>query len=360
MKNIYSFLLMIVCSHLTLMAQPILTASNFTPSIGDSQLFYIADSNTVVDPTVGANVVFNYGNIQGYGLTQTQYVIDPTTTTYTGDFLSASYADTTGGSPINTNYSKVESTDSLTNIGFVADIPAYGIAVVRYNIDPETTIKFPFNYGDNYTDNYAGVFNVQAQNTNGNGTATVIADAWGTLNLPMGISIDSVIRIKTVENLITDTIVLPFPLPTILPVVIHAEYINYYKPSISKFPLLSFINGAYTQNSTVLDSTRVLLSQYPMFGVNVNELKPNLIDLNIYPNPTNNETVTLNVELEKNSTLKIELMNKLGQHVQTIFNGNASIGSNKIDIVTHNLPAGIYFVNTTVNGSNFTKKLVVQ
>lgn len=346
---------------MALIAQPILTSSNFTLSVGDSQLFYIVDSNTTVDPTVGANVSFNYGGMIGNGATQTQYVIDPTTTTYTGDFLSATYADTTGGVPINTNYTKVEATDSLTNIGFVVNLPTYGIVTVRYNVNPEITMKFPFNYGGSFNDPYAGVFTVMSQNTTGNGTASVNADAWGTLNLPKGVSIDSVLRVKTVEHLITDTIFITNPFPAkINPIEINAEYVNYYKPSLSKFPLVSFISGTYTQNNNTLDSSRVVISQYPLNGVSVDELNANLIDMNLYPNPTNKENVTLSLELEKNSTLKIELLNKLGQHVNTIYNGNSSVGLNKFEINTTKLSAGVYFVNLLLDNTKVTKKLIVE
>ena len=105
MKKLFLTIFVAGCS-IILNAQPILTQANFVPVVGESQLFYIADTNSVVDPTVGANVIFNYTGIQGYGATQTQYIIDPTTTTFALDFSSATYADTTGGYPINKNYSK--------------------------------------------------------------------------------------------------------------------------------------------------------------------------------------------------------------------------------------------------------------
>jgi hypothetical protein len=360
MKNLYSFLIVFLCVSSVIIAQPTLTSSNFNLSIGDNQLFYVADSNTTVDPTIGANVMFNYSGMQGYGVTETQYIVDPTTTTYTSDFPTANYADTTEGYPINKNYKKFELTDSLTNIGLVVDVTTYGTVVGKYNINPEIIMKYPFNYGDSYVDDYAGVFDVSGTTTNGYGTADVNADAWGTLNLPMGVVIDSVIRIRTVEHLETDSIIIPFPPITILPVIVDAEYINYYKPSISKFPLLSFVNGTYTQDNSTIASSKVVISQYPMFGVNVDELTSNLIDLNIYPNPTNTENVTLSIVLEKNSTLKIELINKLGQHVKTIFNGNGNIGNNNINISTTNLSAGVYFINTIINGNSVAKKLIVQ
>ena len=346
-----------------LLAQPILNSTNFTPVIGDSQLFYIADTNSVVDPTVGPNVIFDYTAIMSDGSTRIQYVIDPTTTTFASDFPSATHADTTVGSPINKNYSKTESTDSLTNIGLVADVNTYGTVVIQYNQDPETLMKFPFNYGDNYSDNYSGVFTMQSTGlvTAGNGNATVNADAWGRLLLPFGVSIDSVLRVKTVESLITDTIFITFPLPvTILPIVVNAEYINYYKPSISKFPLLSFINGSYTQDNNQIDSSRTILSQYPMNIVGINDIEKNNANLSVFPNPSNTNSVSLSFNLDKKSAIKAAIVNSLGQNVNIVFEGNLQGGHNQLKINTSQLNKGIYFIRLRIDNHIITKKLILE
>ena len=70
MKKIYFSLFVIMGSAAAILAQPTLTSSNFSPAIGDAQLYYIADSSTVINTTTGANVTFDYSGLQGYAQTQ--------------------------------------------------------------------------------------------------------------------------------------------------------------------------------------------------------------------------------------------------------------------------------------------------
>ncbi len=362
MKKAYSFILLVVVSA-SLIAQPTLTTSNFVPAINDNQLYYVADTNSVIDPTIGPNVVFSYGNLAGYGMTQNQFIINPATTPNAGDFPSASYADTSNAVANNTRYSEVAGLDSLLNIGFVAQIPTYGTLIAKYDQNPEVLMKFPFNYGDNYVDPYSGTFTLQltGTNTDAEGNASITADAWGQLQLPYGVVIDSVLRVTTIEYVLTDTIVITFPPATIDPVEINATYINYYKPSLSKFPLLSYVEGTIAQGATIVDSNRTFVSQYPLYTVGVEELENNLTEFEIFPNPTNRQVVKLNLNLKENSSLKIELINKLGQKVKTIHNtNNVILGNKQFEINTNDLPAGVYFVNVFVNGTGVAKKLIIQ
>lgn len=360
MKKIYSYLSLLLISISFCVAQPTLTSANFAYSINDNQTYYIADTNSVIDPTTGANVIFDYNMLRGYGMTQDQYIIDPTTTTYSSDFPSADFADTSNALATNTRYSELISTDSLINLGFVANVQGYGDVVARFDINPEIAMKFPFNYNDNYVDSFAGNFTVLGQNTNGKGGAEVNADAWGQLQLPGGVVIDSVLRVRTIEHVETDTIEITFPPITINPVDIDGEYINYYKPSLSKFPLLSYITGTIKQDGSVLDSNQTFISQYALPGVGVEELENNLTDINLYPNPTTNKNVTLTLELEKNTNIQVNILNRLGQTVKTVFNGDALNGTNNINIPINDLSAGLYFVTAYINGSGIAKKLVIQ
>ena len=364
MKNIYISLLTILGSATIAIAQPTLTSANFTQTIGDSQLYYVADTNTVINSTVGANVTFDYSGLQSYGVTQTQHTLNPATTAYGTTFPNATLADSTEGYAINKNYSRLNGTDSLNKQGIVADVPTYGTVVGQYNINPEITMKFPFNYGMIYFDNYAGDFTVNAVipvTTEGNGNVTVSADAWGTLLLPMGVSISSVLRVKTTEYLVTDTIVLGFPFnTTILPITISGENINYYKPSISSFPLLSIVNGSYTQDNAVIDSSRAIISQYPLSVIaGVNEVIENK-SISLFPNPTNNGVTTLSLDLEKSEFLNISVFNNLGQNVKTVFNGNMISGNSQLKIKTTDLSKGVYFVHLTIGEKITTKKLIIE
>jgi len=350
----------IFCFSIVIIAQPTLTSANFTPTIGDSQLYYVADTNSVLDNTIGTNVIFDYTSLRTYGMQQTQHYIDPTTTTYTSDFASATFADSTSGFPINKSYSQVMGTDSIMNIGFVGNNLAQGTAVVQYTTDPEKTMEFPFSSGDFFIDPYSGVFTVQGVATNGNGQATVIADAWGSLKLPLGVTIDSVLRVKTIEYLITDTVFLPFPLPIILPITVNAIYVNYYKPSVSKFPLLSFITGSYVQGGALLDSTRNVITQYPMPTVGIEQINPKKINLTLYPNPAKNNLSTLSFDLENSEIVRIDVLNNLGQRVQTTYSGSLAQGNHKISIKTTDLKTGIYFVLVQVGEKTTTQKLVIE
>lgn len=355
MKKIYTSLFLL-SSTLFAFAQPTLTAINFSPVVGDNQLYYIADSNSVLDNTVGANVIFDYSQLKGFGLTQTSHFVNPATTTYASDFPLATYSDTTDGSAINKRYAQLVGADSLVNSGLVLNINSFGVTIVKFNFDPEITMKFPFNFGNSYTDNYAGQFRSVSNGvtTNGNGVVTVNADAWGTLKLPNIADITGVLRVVQIDTLTTDTIFLPAPFPPILPLKLSGKIISYYKPSLSKFALLSFVEG-----NNAGQTTRTVISQFPLPTVSIKELEAK-IGLELYPNPTNTTLATLKFDLTKAQAVDITLLNQLGQQVKKVFNGTLPAGNNSVEIKTNELPKGIYFINLLLNNQLVTKKLIVQ
>ena len=355
MKKIYFSLLSIICLSLAASAQLTLTQANFVPAVGDSQVYYVADTNSILSYATGPNAVFYYGDLRGYGQTQTQHFIDPTTTSYTGDYPTATFTDTTAGFDGNLKYNQ-DFTDSLNVIGLVLDVNTFGTVIAKYDDDPEIFMKFPFNYGDSFTDNYGGTFTSPAAPlpTKGNGTATVTYDAWGTLKLPMIPDIDSVIKIVRVENLLTDTIFLQPILPDILPIPVNATQVSYYKPSISKNPLLSFVVADVNGDTNIN-----VISQYPMYGVGVEEFNEN-IDISVFPNPVNKQFTTLSFNLEEKVNVNIALFNNLGQNVKEVFNGSLQKGNNNLKIKTSNLSKGLYFININIENKTITKKLIVE
>ncbi len=363
MTKIYLSLFSLLAFAGASIAQPTITAANFVPTIGTSQLFYVADSNSVLNNTVGANVTFDYSNLQGYGEMSTIYFIDPSTTPQgTSDYPSSTYADTTSGTPQNISYHQ-EFTDSLINNGYILDIGGFGPTTVTYNFDTEIIMKFPFNYTNTFNDNYSGEFTFMSPGTpsvpittNGYGTDTVTADAWGTLLLPNSVSISNVIRIKQVEHAVTD--IITFPIWTGLPDIpsqnIDVEIVSYYDPTNTKSPVLTFVNSSIA--GTI--STDVL-SQHPLLTVGINGISINETTLNIFPNPSNNVS-NITLTLTENSSVNIDLINQLGQKVNDLFDGNMNKGKNEIRLKTLDLKAGIYFINTTINGKKLSEKLIVR
>jgi hypothetical protein len=364
MKKLYALFSFLVIGAVTAVAQPTLTQTNFVHNIGESTFYYLADTNTTtLNPTMGPNVIFDYTTVDALGVSQTDFYVDPSTTPGAADFLTADYCEKTNLGDTNFIYSR-SNIDSLYTIGFIADITGFGVVTAKYDADPETVMKFPFNYGDFYTDNYAGTFDVVYSgvpvSTNGQGTVTVAADAWGRLDLPYATSFDSVIRIRRVEHAVTDTIFIPFPFNTeILPITIDAIVVSYYKPSHGKSPILSFIEGTYQQDGAVIASNKTIASQYPLLPTNINEYELSN-SLNLYPNPTQNGQSVLSFNIENTANAKVELLNNLGQTITQVYQGQVNAGLNKFEINTTKLSAGVYFVNLLLDNTKVTKKLIVE
>jgi hypothetical protein len=359
MKQIYTFITLSVVLMTTTLAQPILTQSNFTYNYPDSAVYFIADSLSVLDTTVGANVIFDYTKLRGYGSKQTGYYVNPASTPSASDFPTANMAENTDATPQNFVYT-LSSVDSVANIGFVADITGFGLTTGKYDIDPEAIMRFPFAFNDSYTDHYAGSFSAvvsgSPQSTNATGSVIISADAWGKLIYSSTISLDSVLRVKRVENTVTDSILGGI----ISPITVEATIINYYQPSVSKAPILSFVEGSYSQNGSVIQSNKTIVSQYPMAFVSVEEIKL-LNNMELFPNPTINNSTTLTLNIEKPTKIKVELLNTLGQSVLKVAEKELVSGKNKIEINTATLSSGIYFVAIEIDGkTKGAKKIIIE
>ena len=82
-------------------------------------------------------------------------------------------------------------------------------------------------------------------------------------------------------------------------------------------------------------------------------------ELKIYPNPTN-AVAYLQFNLEKNSTIDLNLVDNNGSKIELIFSGQISAGKNQFTISTNNLASGVYYLEVIVNGKNLRYKLLVQ
>ncbi len=107
----------------------------------------------------------------------------------------------------------------------------------------------------------------------------------------------------------------------------------------------------------VLQGTSASLSS---ILVGVNEVVANNdYNLNIYPNPFNNEA-TIAFDLKETSKAVLNIYDIVGKNVYTNNLGNVNPGVNFIDFDGSKLDAGMYIVKLTVNGQTITKKITLN
>jgi hypothetical protein len=78
-----------------------------------------------------------------------------------------------------------------------------------------------------------------------------------------------------------------------------------------------------------------------------------------YPNPTTGNSF-VNVNLEKNSVVKVQITNLVGQEVSSTYVGELAAGSNRIELATQNLNNGVYIYNVFVGNTSVSGRVIVE
>ena len=78
----------------------------------------------------------------------------------------------------------------------------------------------------------------------------------------------------------------------------------------------------------------------------------------LYPNPASQEA-TLRYQVKNSNTVKVDVLNSIGQIVYTKNEGVQTAGDYALDINTKNLSTGLYYVRLTVGNNVITDKLSV-
>lgn len=123
---------------------------------------------------------------------------------------------------------------------------------------------------------------------------------------------------------------------------------------------------AYANNPTILVKfvatsdygNNFFVDQVNLSGsTGINTIDANISSVELYPNPTVNET-SVNITLVNTSDLAITVLNNVGQIVYQSMS-TLSAGSNKINVDTRNLASGMYTVLVASETGSVTKKLSV-
>ncbi len=325
-----------------IMAQPTLDAT-MNPVVGDSYLVYQVDSNAL-EGAQGANVTWDFTNWVGYGFDHPIDYLDPASTPYASGYPNSTVAmkDSTGYQYL------IPSSTDIQSEGFTIDMTAVQplIGVVNISLtDYKQTMSYPFTFNTSFSDTYSGNLNSGAGTGTYSGNIVVTGDAYGTLMLPNGNTFTNVLRVYTYDQGVTN-----IPL---LGAITYDRYIyDFYDPTNSKHPIVTVVhtnlNGAVSN---------WVYSRYPIpVGIKeIDELK----NLSLYPVPANEQT-TLTFDLKTASKVTVRLIDNLGREIEQISNTNLAAGNHRFTISTNNLPAGIYFVQITVDGKVLNKKLIVE
>lgn len=113
-------------------------------------------------------------------------------------------------------------------------------------------------------------------------------------------------------------------------------------------------DSVYTRRE-ILNCEITRLSKALATGVIPEEQQTNI---SIYPNPTKGNC-TIDILLPRDAKTSIDVINTLGEKVGNIVNTILSAGSNRIDW-TSDLPTGIYFIRTNIDGMQTESKLIMS
>jgi uncharacterized protein (DUF1501 family) len=88
----------------------------------------------------------------------------------------------------------------------------------------------------------------------------------------------------------------------------------------------------------------------------IEELNPS-VELSVYPNPFWNN-IHLNIAIEKEDVLRVSLFDALGSEIKVVSNRSYNPGNHQINIETHELSTGSYFLRIAGKYSQKTKKII--
>lgn len=163
-------------------AQPVIQASDFYPSIGDS--YTINESNYINPGPNGNNVTWDFSGLTSNASSTLNILApDPTFPNTTHNFELVGQ--------INTHL-------KLTPQAFELVAEVTPNEIINYS-DPITIFQFPMTVGDMYTDTFDGIFDQGGFTIQRYGTIEVEVDGYGTIITPAG-TFNNVLRIHSIRT----------------------------------------------------------------------------------------------------------------------------------------------------------------
>jgi PKD repeat protein len=129
--------------------------------------------------------------------------------------------------------------------------------------------------------------------------------------------------------------------------------VNLATVATSPSVLIKFRFTSDAGNNIYIDDINILAN------VGIDELE-NTLGFNVYPNPSEDNTV-IAFSLTESHHADIRIFDVLGQETAQVFSGDAGPGDHQYKIADRaTLSSGVYFVRLSIDGRNFTQKLIVK
>ena len=331
-------------------AQNELNYSN-EPAIGENRTMYEIDPATDAQATnTGTGITWDFSQISAVsGTPRTIQVVDATATPDAATYPTSVKAYDAGGTLLNYFNSSAASRISQ---GFIYDEANFGLITAIFDTDEQILMTYPFAYGDNFTDNFAGSlsFNFNGpQNTTCSGVSHANIDGTGTILLPNSTSVTNVIRLKMVDTVDTQVSFAGLPLDIQF---IRTQY-EYYALASGNLPIFTYSNVILQQagGATPLQETNVVYSSVlPTTFTGINENTVN--NMFVYPNPSEG-MITVSGNFTSSATASV--FDQAGSLVHTT---NGIQNGQTIDLSS--LEKGSYLMVIADNGTTSTQSVVLK
>ena len=230
-----------------------------------------------------------------------------------------------------------------------------GIPMPFLYSNDDIIFRFPMNYGDADTDDYAFGLPIPSIGYYGQtGHRETIVDGWGSITTPYGTF--NTLRVKSTiastDTLYLDSLGFGFAFPR--PLRYEYKWIAHGK----EIPVLKVdANDIFgTQVISQVEYIDSIIPGVPMLAVH--EITPSAVNSIIYPNPASDHTL-LQYELNNPSKVRVTLTDISGRTLRIISDEIQSAGTHSELIDAEQLNQGIYLLSIETNVGKKVHRLVV-
>ena len=237
--------------------------------------------------------------------------------------------------------------------------------VLKYS-DPVIRMKYPFSYGQQFTDHFIGVADYNGTSTiDFFGDCTVSADGYGTLILPDRL-IENTLRIKSVKKGLQINLCGTVDVN----IVKYSWYATGYRYPVLNLNIVENVpnNGLPTITKTAFTNTQQLHEQSAILGNQVvlkslapaTQIEKTDIKVILSPNPFTTKLIYCYI-LPESRNVSIELYDLSGKYIGLQFKNQPQTEgtyTSELDQLTKDLMPGVYFVRFTFDNQQVICKAI--